>query len=231
MANPRRVPRGMKPQVENPGKVLKRLVKYVFEKYAVHMIIVFVCIIVSVLANLQGTMFMQVLIDDYISPMLESGSKDFGPLAGAIIKTACFYAVGIIATYSYNRIMVNVTQGTLRRLRGDLFNHMESLPIRYFDKNSRGDIMSVYTNDIDTLRQMISQSIPSLFNSGIMLVGVVVCMVIRKCQRDVVVVLVVPDEVENYNKFLVLVEPQSASELLYVDDRGLGWTEHDDLID
>ena len=191
MANPRRVPRGMKPQVENPDKVFKRLIKYVFEKYKVHMIIVFVCIIISVLANLQGTMFMQVLIDDYIDPMLESGSKDFGPLIGAILKTACFYIVGIIATYSYNRIMVNVTQGTLLRLRGDLFNHMESLPIKYFDKNSRGDIMSVYTNDIDTMRQMISQSIPQLFNSGIMLTGVIVCMIIRSVPLFIISVIMV----------------------------------------
>ena len=115
----------------------------------------------SVLANLQGTMFMQVLIDDYIVPMVESGQQGFRPADRCDPKTAIFYACGIFATYGFNRIMVNVTQGTLLRLRGELFNHMETLPIRYFDSNSRGDIMSIYTNDIDTMRQMISQSIPS----------------------------------------------------------------------
>ena len=187
MAGPgRRVPRGMKPSVKNPGQVLKRLLGYVFRYYKVHMIIVFICILLSVVMNLQGTMFMQVLIDDYIVPMLEQGSRDFGPLLGAILRTAGFYAAGIAATYTFNRIMVNVTQGTLRRLRDEMFNHMESLPIRYFDGNTRGDIMSMYTNDIDTLRQMISQSIPQLFNSSITIVGVIVCMVIRSVPLTIV---------------------------------------------
>ncbi len=193
MAGPgsRRVPRGMKPQVENPGKIFKRLMKYVFDMYGGRMIIVFICIIISVVANLQGTMFMQVLIDDYIDPMVESGSKDFGPLIGAILMTATFYLIGIAATYAYNRIMVNVTQGTLLKLRGDLFNHMESLPIRYFDTNSRGDIMSIYTNDIDTLRQVVSQSIPSLFQSTITIIGVIVCMVVRSIPLTIVTFLMV----------------------------------------
>ncbi len=179
MPAPQRTPRGMKPQVKNPGKIMKRVMQYVFSRYGVRMVIVFLCIIISVVANLQGTMFMQVLIDDYITPMVETHSRDYGPLIGAIMKTACFYLVGITATFAYNRIMVNVTQGTLLRLRGELFDHMETLPIRYFDSNSRGDIMSIYTNDIDTMRQMISQSIPSLFSSLITVAGVVVCMVIR----------------------------------------------------
>ena len=193
MAGPgsRRVPRGMTPQVENPGKIFKRLMKYVFDMYGGRMIIVFICIIISVVANLQGTMFMQVLIDDYIKPMVESGSKDFGPLAGAILMTAGFYLIGILSTFAYNRIMVNVTQGTLLKLRGDLFNHMESLPIKYFDTNSRGDIMSIYTNDIDTLRQVVSQSIPSLFQSTITIIGVIVCMVIRSIPLTIVTFLMV----------------------------------------
>ena len=193
MAGPgsRRVPRGMKPQVENPGKIFKRLMKYVFDMYGGRMIIVFICIIISVVANLQGTMFMQVLIDDYIKPMVESGSKDFGPLAGAILMTAGFYLIGILSTFAYNRIMVNVTQGTLLKLRGDLFNHMESLPIKYFDTNSRGDIMSIYTNDIDTLRQVVSQRIPSLFQSTITIIGVIVCMVIRSIPLTIVTFLMV----------------------------------------
>ena len=192
MAGPnRRVPRGMKPQVENPGKIFKRLMKYVFEMYGKRMILVFICIIISVVANLQGTMFMQVLIDDYIEPMVESGSKDFGPLIGAILMTAGFYLIGIGATFAYNRIMVNVTQGTLLRLRGDLFNHMESLPIRYFDSNSRGDIMSIYTNDIDTMRQVISQSIPSLFQSSVTILGVVVCMIFRSIPLTIITFVMV----------------------------------------
>ena len=134
MAGPgHKVPRGMKPTVQNPGKILKRLMGYVFRFYKVHMIVVFVCIIAGVLANLQGTMFMQELIDGYIVPMLEDGSRNFDPLMWAILRTAGFYAAGIVCVYIQNRIMVYVTQGTLRRLRDDMFNHMESLPIGYFD--------------------------------------------------------------------------------------------------
>ena len=187
MAGPnKRVPRGMKPSVENPGKILKRLLGYVFRYYKVHMIVVFVSIIVSVLANLQGTMFLQKLIDDYIEPMLESGSRDYEPLLWAILQTAGYYAVGILCTYANTRIMVNVTQGTLRRLRDDMFNHMESLSIGYFDSNSRGDIMSMYTNDIDTLRQMISQSLPQLFEATITVLGVTVCMIILNIPLTIV---------------------------------------------
>ncbi|MBR3539464.1 MAG: ABC transporter ATP-binding protein [Eubacterium sp.] len=183
--------RGMKPSIENPGAVLKRLLGYVFRFYKPHMIIVFICIIVGVLANLQGTMFMQVLIDDYIDPMLTSGSRDFGPLLGAILRTAGFYAIGIGAVYAQNRIMVNVTQGTLKRLREEMFNHMETLPIRYFDSHTRGDIMSMYTNDIDTLRQMISQSIPQLFSSGITILGVTFCMILQSVPLTIVTLIMV----------------------------------------
>ena len=186
-----RVPRGVKPKVENPGKIMKRLIRYIFRFYKIHIIIVLACILLSVVANLQGTMFMQVLIDDYITPMLESGSKDFGPLLTAILQTAGYYGIGVICTYTYNRIMVNVCQGTLRRLRDEMFNHMESLPISYFDNRTRGDIMSVYTNDIDTLRQMISQSIPQLFSSSITIVGVIVCMIIRSIPLTLVTFVMV----------------------------------------
>ena len=187
MPEPRgRAPRGMKPSVENPGEIIKRLMGYIFKFYKLQMILVLILILLSVLANLQGTMFMKVLIDDYIDPMLTSGSKDYGPLIKAILKTAAFYAVGVASTYAYNRIMVSVSQGTLRRLRSDLFVHMQTLPIKYFDTNKHGDIMSVYTNDIDTLRQMISQSIPSLYSSVLTVVGVVVCMIIRSVPLTVV---------------------------------------------
>ena len=138
----------------------------------------FVLILTGVIANVQGTMFTKNLIDDYITPFLLTDSPDFGPLAQAIGRVAVFYAVGVVATYLYNRIMVNVTQGTLRNLRNELFEHMETLPIKYFDTHAHGDIMSVYTNDIDTLRQMISQSIPQIINSGITIISVFISMLI-----------------------------------------------------
>ena len=197
MAMGNRTPRGMKPTVENPGQILKRLIKFTFEHYGIHMIIVFACIVISVLANLQGTMFMKSLIDDYIDPMVEVvkngelADADFGPLMRAIIKTAIFYGVGVIATFTYNRIMVNVSQGSLRRIRDDMFNHMQSLPISYFDTHSHGDIMSVYTNDVDTLRQMISQSMPQLLQSTITIIGVVVCMIIRSVPLTILSFLMV----------------------------------------
>lgn len=140
------------------------------------MIIVFVCILISVLANVQGSLFIQNLIDDYITPMIQSGSRDFGPMLGAILRVAIFYAIGAASAFIYAKIMVYVTQGTMRDLRCQIFEHMESLPIKYFDTHPHGDIMSVYTNDIDTLRQMISQSIPQLFNSGITIIAVLVSM-------------------------------------------------------
>ena len=186
-----RTPRGMKPTVENPGKIFRRLMDFVFEHYGIQLILVFIFILVSVLANLQGTMFMKTLIDDYINPMIKSGSDDFGPLLKAITKTAVFYGVGVISTYAYNRIMVNVSQGTLRRIRDGLFDHMQSLPIKYFDTHTHGDIMSIYTNDVDTLRQVISQSIPQLISSTFTLIGVVICMVIRNVPLTIVSFLMV----------------------------------------
>lgn len=167
-----------KPQVQNPWKIFTRLMKYILKYYSIHCVCVLVSIVISVLANVQGTMFMQTLIDDYILPLLKTANPDFGPLAVAIGKVAGFYAIGAAATYAYSRIMVNVTQGTLRNFRNDLFTHMESLPIKYFDTHSHGNIMSIYTNDTDTLRQMISQSIPQLLSSSITIVSVFVGMLI-----------------------------------------------------
>lgn len=182
---------GMKSQVKNPGKLFVRLMSYVFQYYKVHCMAVVVLIFLGVIANVQGTMFMKNLIDDYITPFLLTDTPDFAPLAHAIARVAAFYVVGILSTYSYNRIMVNVTQGTLRVLRNDLFAHMERLPIKYFDTHSHGDIMSIYTNDIDTLRQMISQSIPQVINSAITVVSVFISMLILNIPLTIVTLIMV----------------------------------------
>ena len=178
LRNNGRAMRGVKMKVENAPEIFKRLMKFVFDRYAVQMIIVVICIVISVLANVQGTRFIQTLIDVYIIPMVKEGSNDFGPLGRAMAKVACFYAVGIAATYIQNRIMIYVSQGCLRDMRLLLFEHMESLPISYFDNNSRGDIMSIYTNDVDTLRQMVSQTLPQFVNALITIVSVVINMFI-----------------------------------------------------
>lgn len=178
MAGPMgRPPRGMKPQVENPGKIFKRLMSYIFRKYKWHYIIVIALICVGVLANVQGTLFQKSLIDDYIKPMLFSENPDFSPLLEAMARVAGFYLIGVISTFAYNRIMINVTQGVLRDMRNDLFTHMQKLPIKYFDTHAHGDIMSIYTNDIDTLRQVVSQSIPQVVNSGMTIISVLLSMI------------------------------------------------------
>ena len=168
----------MKPQVKNPGKIFMRLMRYVFRKYKWHYLLVIALIFVGVLANVQGTMFQKTLIDEYITPMLTTANPDFTPLLYAILRVAGFYLLGILSTYTYNLIMIYVTQGVLRDLRNDMFTHMEKLPIKYFDTHAHGDIMSIYTNDIDTLRQVISQSIPQAVNSGVTIVSVLTSMII-----------------------------------------------------
>ena len=167
-----------RPKVDNPGLLFKRIMRYVFKYYGIQMIVVLICIVLSVVANIQGTMFTRTLIDNYITPMIGRPDPDFGPLGGAMLRVAMFYGIGIAAAFTQQVIMVHVNQGTLKRLREDLFDHMESLPIKYFDTHAHGDIMSVYTNDIDTLRQMISQSIPQLFNSAITIVSTLSMMLI-----------------------------------------------------
>ena len=162
---------------EDTWKILGRLLAYLMKYYAPALILVLVCISTSVFANVQGTMFTRTLIDAYIIPMLKSSSHDFGPLAGAIMRVAGFYGLGVLAALAQAQIMVTVTQGTLNRMRKEVFEHMQDLPILYFDTHAHGDIMSVYTNDIDTLRQMISQSIPQLFNSVITISSVLICMI------------------------------------------------------
>ena len=153
-----RPPRGVKPQVKNPGKLLKRVLAYFFKDYKIHCIAVFCMIIIGVLCNIQGTLFTRSLIDDFITPLLVSDVKNFTPLAHGILRVACFYALGIAANYTQSRIMVEVTQGCLRNIRNDVFEHMEKLPIRYFDTHTHGEVMSSYTNDIETLRQLISKN-------------------------------------------------------------------------
>lgn len=157
--------------------VLFRVIGYMLKRYKLSALVVLLCIMGAAAANVRGLTFMQVLIDDYIVPMLGSGGTDFSGLAAALVKLACMFLMGIACSYAYNRIMVNVSQGTMRDIREDLFTHMESLPIKYFDTNAHGDIMSVYTNDVDTLRQLISQSIPQLVNSIVTIVSVFAGMV------------------------------------------------------
>lgn len=171
-----RGPRGPRPQIKNPGQLFMRLLRYILKHYAVHCILVVVCIFISVLANIQGTKFIQTLIDDYILPLTKQANPDFSDLAHALMRVAGFYALGAAAAYIQSILMVFVTQGTLRRLRDDMFTHMESLPIKYFDTHVHGDIMSCYTNDADTLRQLISQALPQFINSGITIVGVLIFM-------------------------------------------------------
>ena len=176
MPRPRTQKRASLKDIKANSKTMKRLFADLFHMYPVHLIVVVICIVISVLANVQGTLFMQTLVDQFILPMLKDGSHDFGPLAVAIMRVAIFYLIGVASTYTYNLLMIYVTQGTMRRYRDELFERMEDLPISFFDTHKRGDIMSVYTNDIDTLRQMISQSIPQFINSGIMIVAVIVSM-------------------------------------------------------
>ena len=187
-------PRGAgqpRPKVDNPGKLLKRIMDEVFKHYLPHCILVLVCIIVSALANVQASLFLQTLIDDYIVPMTQQQNPDFAPLAGALFRVGCIYVIGILAAWLNARTMVNVTQGTLRNIRIQLFTHMESLPIKYFDSHPHGDIMSVYTNDVDTLRQMLSQSIPQLVSSVITIVSVFFSMCMLSWQLTIVTMLMV----------------------------------------
>ena len=186
-----RGPRGPKPKIKNPGKLFARLMGFIFKKYLPACIIVVICIFVSVLANVQGTMFTKNLIDDYIVPLLKTGNPDYGPLLAAMGRVTVFYGIGVISTFAYSKIMIYVSQGTIKNLRVELFSHMQDLPIRYFDSHAHGDIMSIYTNDIDTLRQLISQSLPQILNSIITVVSVFVSMVILNIPLTVLTIVMV----------------------------------------
>lgn len=186
-----RGPRGPKPKIKNPGKLFARLMGFIFKKYLPACIIVVICIFVSVLANVQGTMFTKNLIDDYIVPLLKTGNPDYGPLLATMGRVAVFYGIGVISTFAYSKIMIYVSQGTIKNLRVELFSHMQDLPIRYFDSHAHGDIMSIYTNDIDTLRQLISQSLPQILNSAITVVSVFVSMVILNIPLTILTIVMV----------------------------------------
>ena len=191
-----RPPRGVKgPKVENAGKLFLRLITYVGKHYWIHLILVAACIVGSVLANLQGTMFTKNLIDDYIRPLFETaqsgGEADYSGLLQAMERVAIFYLLGIACAYIQARILLVVTQGTMKRLRNEMFEHMEKLPIKYFDTHAHGDIMSLYTNDVDTLRQMISQSMPQMFNSIITVVSTFIAMIVLNIPLTVLTIVMV----------------------------------------
>ena len=180
-----------RPKGQNPAKTLKRLMGIILKNYTPHCIVVLLCIFGSAFVSVKGTLLMQTLIDDYILPLTSQSNPDFRPLGMAIMKLALFFVAGALMTYTYNRIMVNVSQGTMKKIRIDVFTHMESLPIKYFDTHAHGDIMSIYTNDIDTLRQMISQSIPQLVNSAATIVSVLISMIILNIPLTILTLIMV----------------------------------------
>ena len=165
-------------RVNTATKLINRVIRYMLHYYKYPFLLVIVCILITAIATVVGATFPQTLVDDYITPMLQNGTDDFSGLASDLIRLACIMGVGVITAFAYNRIMVNVSQGTMRHLRDDLFRRMESLPIKYFDTHAHGDIMSVYTNDVDTLRQLLSQSIPQIINSVITMAATLVTMII-----------------------------------------------------
>ncbi len=174
-----RIGQGMKPgKVKNPMKTLRRLLDYIFKEYKFKLFLVIVLIIISSITQVISTLFLKTLIDDYITPFIGKSNVDFAPLLKTLVVMAIIYYAGTLSTYLYNRVMIFVSQGTLKKIRDDMFKHMESLPIGYFDTHSHGEIMSLYTNDTDTLRQMISQSIPQLVSSIITVISVFVSMIV-----------------------------------------------------
>ena len=193
-----RTPRGPRgPQAvaaERPakmGKVLGRTLGEVWKNYTWHCLGVIVCVIATVAAQLNGTLFLQKLYDSYILPMIESGDVNFRPLLLQLVQVGAVYAIGVFSSWAYNRLMINVSQGTMRNLRIRLFSHMQSLPIRYFDTHAHGDIMSIYTNDIDTLRQFLGQSLPNLFSSLISVVSVLVSMIVLNVPLTLITLVMV----------------------------------------
>lgn len=162
----------------HPGRTMLRILRYMAKNYTPHILVVIACIIGSAFATLQGTLFMKSLVDDYITPLLHAELPDYSNLASALLTMALIFLIGILCSYGYNRIMVIVAQGAMRNIRVQLFEHMESLPINYFDTHTHGNIMSVYTNDVDTLRQLISQSLPEVINSAFTIIMTFASMIV-----------------------------------------------------
>lgn len=186
-----RGPRGPRPKLEHPFRSFLRIMRYLMRYYPVHIAVVVVAIFASVLCNVQGTWFIKDLIDGYVRPLLLADQPDFSGLLHAITRVGGFYLLGVVAVFIQNRVMVYVTQGTLMHMRNEMFVHMETLPVRYFDEHPHGDIMSMYTNDIDTLRQMISQSMPQFLNSAVTIVSVFISMVLLSIPLTLVTMVMV----------------------------------------
>ena len=181
----------MQNKKQSKAKTIKRLLKYVTKGYKFQLVVVLVSIIISALVGVLGVQFIKYLIDDFITPLLGQQNPDFTALLNVIMVMGVVYLVGVIATYTYNRLMVNISQGVLNKIRGEMFNHMQKLPIRYFDSHTHGEIMSTYTNDVDTLRQMLSQSIPQVFSACVSMVSVLVAMFATNIYLTLVVLAMV----------------------------------------
>lgn len=179
------------PKVKNPGKILKRIFSMIFEKYSIHVIVVLICVLLNTYASIQGTLFTKTLIDDYITPMLLKSNPDFAPLLSAIIRIAIIYLLGVGASFLQQKLMIYVAQGTLLRIREKIFSSMEKLPIKYFDTHSHGDIMSIYTNDVDTLRQLISQSLVQLVSSVVTICWTFVTMIMLSVPLTIVTCIMI----------------------------------------
>lgn len=179
------------PKVKNPGKIFKRILSMIFEKYSIHVIVVLICVLLNTYASIQGTLFTKTLIDDYIAPMILKSNPDFAPLLSAIIRIAIIYLLGVSASFLQQKLMIYVAQGTLLRIREKIFSSMEKLPIKYFDTHAHGDIMSIYTNDVDTLRQLISQSIVQLVSSIVTIVWTFVTMVMLSVPLTIVTCIMI----------------------------------------
>ena len=178
-----------KKRTYSAAKLVGRVIQYMLHYYKYLFLLVVLCILITAVCTVVGATFPQTLVDDYITPMLKTGSRDFTGLAADLRQLVCIMGLGVITAFTYNRIMVNVSQGTMRRLRDDLFRRMEALPIKYFDTHAHGDIMSVYTNDVDTLRQLLSQSIPQIINSLISMAATLVTMIILNPALTVISIL------------------------------------------
>ena len=178
-----------KKRTYSAAKLVGRVIQYMLRYYKYLFLLVVLCILITAVCTVVGATFPQTLVDDYITPMLKTGSRDFTGLAADLRQLVCIMGLGVITAFTYNRIMVNVSQGTMRRLRDDLFRRMEALPIKYFDTHAHGDIMSVYTNDVDTLRQLLSQSIPQIINSLISMAATLVTMIILNPALTVISIL------------------------------------------